>query len=117
MVVVATALVIEPHEQCPRPAGAGQHGVHDRCEELVSESDVLRVLLRRLPVVRLDHGELGKVSRGGIGIELLDRTQPARPGGLLEEVCRDGEPTGEVVAPGDAVGVELIEDRPVRRHQ
>src|SRR5690348_12839664 len=73
MVVVAAVLVVVPDQQRLRPAGPGYHRVDDLRGELLPGRDVLRVLLRLIPEVRLDQAEPGQVARRGVGEELRYR--------------------------------------------
>lgn len=117
MVVIATVLVVGPHQQRLVP----RRPLHDRRHHLSGEGlprrDVLGVLLRAGPVVGVDDREAGQAAGRRRREELLDGHDFALVGGVVGEPHLDGGQAAgvEVIAPADAVVVQAIEDGAVGR--
>ena len=73
MVVVAAVLVVVDEQGCVLPVRRVQQRVDDLGDELLADLDVLRVVLGRGVVVRVDERELGQLAGGGVGEEVADR--------------------------------------------
>jgi hypothetical protein len=85
------------------PAGAVHDGVDHLGHELLALDDVLRVLLGRDAVVRLDQGQSGQLARGRVLVEVRDGDDlVARVLDVQLGVDRRGGQVGVVVLPADA---------------
>ena len=119
VVVIAAVLVVGDEQRRVLPRGRVQDGVRDLSDEPLADLDVLRVLLRRRVVVRVDEGERGQRAGGGVGQELVELVL-AGAATWRRQDTRDDQPARNllVVDPVvDLVRVEPVEDRAVRRGQ